>query len=52
LSFCFFLFTFLRSTSAESNIVSLDLGGKLAVVTGVGDNESFAWFIAKRVTGV
>jgi enoyl-[acyl-carrier protein] reductase I len=28
-------------------MIPLDLGGKVAVVTGVGDNESFAWFIAK-----
>jgi enoyl-[acyl-carrier protein] reductase I len=28
-------------------MIPLDLGGKVALVTGVGDNESFAWFIAK-----
>jgi enoyl-[acyl-carrier protein] reductase I len=27
----------------------LDLSGKVALVTGVGDNESFAWFIAKTL---
>ncbi len=27
----------------------LDLTGKVALVTGVGDNESFAWFIAKSL---
>lgn len=27
----------------------LDLTGKVALVTGVGDNESFAWFIAKAL---
>jgi enoyl-[acyl-carrier protein] reductase I len=30
-------------------MISLDLSGKLALVTGVGDNESFAWFIAKAL---
>jgi enoyl-[acyl-carrier protein] reductase I len=28
-------------------MIPLDLSGKLALITGVGDNESFAWFIAK-----
>jgi enoyl-[acyl-carrier protein] reductase I len=28
-------------------MIPIDLSGKTAVVTGVGDNESFAWFIAK-----
>src|SRR5436309_10347976 len=28
-------------------MIPLDLSGKVALVTGVGDNESFAWFIAK-----
>jgi len=27
----------------------IDLSGKVALVTGVGDNESFAWFIAKAL---
>jgi enoyl-[acyl-carrier protein] reductase I len=30
-------------------MIPLDLGGKVALVTGVGDNESFAWFIAKAL---
>jgi enoyl-[acyl-carrier protein] reductase I len=30
-------------------MIPLDLSGKLALVTGVGDNESFAWFIAKAM---
>jgi enoyl-[acyl-carrier protein] reductase I len=30
-------------------MIPLDLSGKLALVTGVGDNESFAWFIAKAL---
>jgi enoyl-[acyl-carrier protein] reductase I len=30
-------------------MIPIDLGGKVAVVTGVGDNESFAWFIAKAL---
>lgn len=28
-------------------MIPLDLGGKIALITGVGDNKSFAWFIAK-----
>jgi enoyl-[acyl-carrier protein] reductase I len=28
-------------------MITVDLSGKVALVTGVGDNESFAWFIAK-----
>jgi len=28
-------------------MIPVDLAGKVALVTGVGDNESFAWFIAK-----
>jgi enoyl-[acyl-carrier protein] reductase I len=28
-------------------MIPLDLSGKVALVTGVGDNESFAWFISK-----
>lgn len=30
-------------------MIPLDLSGKVALVTGVGDNESFAWFIAKSL---
>jgi enoyl-[acyl-carrier protein] reductase I len=30
-------------------MIPLDLTGKLALVTGVGDNESFAWHIAKAL---
>ncbi len=30
-------------------MIPLDLGGKVALVSGVGDNESFAWFIAKAL---
>jgi enoyl-[acyl-carrier protein] reductase I len=30
-------------------MIPLDLNGKLALVTGVGDNESFAWHIAKAL---
>lgn len=28
-------------------MIPIDLTGKVALVTGVGDNESFAWYIAK-----
>jgi enoyl-[acyl-carrier protein] reductase I len=28
-------------------MIPLDLSGKVALITGVGDNKSFAWFIAK-----
>jgi len=30
-------------------MIALDLRDKVALVTGVGDNESFAWFIAKTL---
>ncbi len=30
-------------------MIPLDLSGKVALVTGVGDNESFAWFISKTL---
>lgn len=30
-------------------MVSIDLSGRVALVTGVGDNESFAWFISKAL---
>lgn len=30
-------------------MISIDLNGKVALVTGVGDNESFAWFISKTL---
>ncbi|HWG47285.1 MAG TPA: SDR family oxidoreductase [Gemmataceae bacterium] len=30
-------------------MIPIDLSGKVALVTGVGDNDSFAWFIAKAL---
>jgi enoyl-[acyl-carrier protein] reductase I len=30
-------------------MIPIDLSGKVALVTGVGDNESFAWFISKTL---
>jgi enoyl-[acyl-carrier protein] reductase I len=30
-------------------MIPLDLTGKVALVSGVGDNESFAWFISKHL---
>ena len=30
-------------------MIPLDFDGKVALVTGVGDNQSFAWFIAKAL---
>ncbi len=30
-------------------MIPLDFSGKVALVTGVGDNESFAWFISKAL---
>ena len=30
-------------------MIPIDLSGKVALVTGVGDNESFAWFISKSL---
>jgi enoyl-[acyl-carrier protein] reductase I len=31
------------------DMIPIDFTGKVALVTGVGDNESFAWFIAKAL---
>ncbi|HEY7422926.1 MAG TPA: SDR family oxidoreductase [Gemmataceae bacterium] len=30
-------------------MIPIDLSGKVALISGVGDNESFAWFIAKAL---
>jgi enoyl-[acyl-carrier protein] reductase I len=30
-------------------MIPIDLSGKIALVTGVGDNQSFAWFISKTL---
>src|SRR4029453_12992079 len=30
-------------------MIPIDFSGKVALVTGVGDNQSFAWFIAKAL---
>lgn len=30
-------------------MIPIDLSGKVALVTGVGDNQSFAWYIAKSL---
>jgi enoyl-[acyl-carrier protein] reductase I len=30
-------------------MIPIDLNGKIALVTGVGDNQSFAWFISKAL---
>ena len=30
-------------------MISIDLSGKVALVTGVGDNDSFAWYIGKAL---
>src|SRR6516225_5460611 len=32
-----------------TTMIPIDFSGKVALVTGVGDNESFAWFIAKAL---
>src|SRR5205807_125417 len=34
---------------ARARMIPLDLGGKVALVTGVGDNVGFAWYIAKAL---
>src|ERR1700738_1429028 len=33
----------------RTRMIPLDLSGKVALVTGVGDDKSFAWFIAKAL---
>jgi enoyl-[acyl-carrier protein] reductase I len=33
----------------EKTMVPINLSGKVALIFGVGDNESFAWFIAKTL---
>src|SRR5215207_8388159 len=38
-----------RTSVGEGTMIPLDFSGKVALVTGVGDNESFAWFIAKAL---
>ena len=30
-------------------MIPIDLAGKVALVTGVGDNDSFAWYIGKAL---
>src|SRR5262249_49673232 len=37
------------SLRARGDMIPLDLGGKLALVSGVGDNVGFAWYIAKAL---
>src|SRR3954468_14032468 len=38
-----------RPSTKDARMIPIDFGGKVALVTGVGDNESFAWFIAKAL---
>src|SRR5436190_22700902 len=33
----------------RARMIPLELGGKVALVTGVGDNVGFAWYIAKAL---
>src|SRR5439155_15095328 len=33
----------------EARMIALDLNGKVALVSGVGDNVGFAWYIAKAL---
>src|SRR5207244_10942229 len=33
----------------RTRMIPLDLGGKVALVTGVGDNVGFAWYLAKAL---
>src|SRR5262245_60398817 len=37
------------SHQREDLMIPLDLSGKTALVTGVGDNVGFAWYIAKAL---
>ena len=30
-------------------MTAIDLSGKIALVSGVGDNQSFAWYISKTL---
>src|SRR5438128_4618680 len=38
-----------KHKAQRSNMIPLDLSGKVALVTGVADNEGFAWHIAKAL---
>src|SRR5437773_11768837 len=38
-----------RNLLIEERMIPLELSGKVALVTGVGDNVGFAWYIAKAV---
>jgi len=38
-----------RIAGKGGRMIPIDLSGKTALITGVGDNESFAWFIAKTL---
>src|ERR1051326_4327463 len=37
------------SPAKVQRMIPINFDGKVALVTGVGDNESFAWFIAKAL---
>jgi len=41
--------TALDDRDEDEFMVPIDLSGKIALVTGVGDNEGFAWYIAKAL---
>src|SRR5260221_10454724 len=38
-----------RFDAGAQPMIPINFNGKVALVTGVGDNESFAWFIAKAL---
>src|SRR5262249_6158090 len=38
-----------RNPTREASMIPIDLSGKVALVTGVGNDLSFAWYIAKAL---
>src|SRR4051812_41503761 len=38
-----------ENAAGDALMIPIDFSGKVALVTGVGDHESFAWFISKAL---